>query len=297
MMNYFPLHYDEPLFRPPSEANSLILQVTFGCTWNKCSFCEMYSSKTFRAKEDEEILREISVIAKLQPDFRKVFLADGNPMALSTKRLIKILAAIKDAFPKVRSVSTYALPSNLISKSSDELKSLKEAGLKMVYVGIESGDDEVLKMINKGETFKSTADGLLKAKEAGIKLSVIILNGVAGRTYSKQHAVNSANLLNLIQPESASVLVLSFPFGVERYKQKFIGDYVPMTIPELLQEVEEFISNTQLESTIFRSNHASNYLVLSGILSRDKAIFLEQLHFAINNPKIAGLRAEWQRGL
>ncbi len=296
-MNYFPIQYNEPLFRPPSEANSLILQVTFGCTWNKCSFCEMYTSKTFRAKEEEEVFLEINAVAKLQPDIRKVFLADGNPMALSTKRLLKILAAIKEAFPKVRSVSTYSLPSNLISKSVEELKELKEAGLKLVYVGIESGDDEVLTMINKGETFASTAEGLIKAKGAGIKLSVIILNGVAGKKYSKQHATNSARLLNLIQPEFASVLVLSFPFGIERYKQKFNGEYVPMTIIELLQEMEEFISNTELESTIFRSNHASNYLVLSGILLRDKAQFLEQLHFAITNPKIAGLRAEWQRGL
>ncbi len=296
-MNYFPIQYDEPLFRPPSEANSLILQVTFGCTWNKCSFCEMYSSKAFKAKDEEEVLREIKEVAKLQPDFRKVFLADGNPMALSTKRLLKILAAIKDAFPKVRSVSTYSLPSNLISKSAEELQQLREAGLKIVYVGIESGDDEVLKMINKGETFESTSEGLLKAKEAGIKLSVIILNGVAGLTYSKQHAVNSARLLNRIQPEFASVLVLSFPFGIERYKQKFIGEYVPMNIPELLKEVETFISHTELESTIFRSNHASNYLVLSGILSRDKSHFQEQISFAINNPNVAKLRAEWQRGL
>lgn len=296
-MNYFPIQYDEPLFRPPSESNSLILQVTFGCTWNKCSFCEMYSSKTFKAKDEEEVLREINMVAKLQPDIRKVFLADGNPMALSTKRLLRILSAIKTAFPKVRSVSTYSLPSNIISKSSDELIELREAGLKMVYVGIESGDDEVLNMINKGETFASTAEGLLKAKGAGIKLSVIILNGVGGLVYSKQHSINSARLLNIIQPEFASVLVLSFPFGIERYQQKFKGQYVPMNIPELLQEIEEFVSHTELESTIFRSNHASNYIVLSGVLSRDKSHFLEQLHFAINNPKIAKLRAEWQRGL
>lgn len=296
-MNYFQIEYDEPLFRPPSEANSLILQVTFGCSWNKCSFCEMYTSKIFRPKEEEKVLREINAVARLQPDIRKVFLADGNPMALSTKRLLKILLAVKEAFPKVRSVSTYSLPSNLISKSAEELKELKEAGLKLVYVGIESGDDEVLTMINKGETFASTAEGLLKAKEAGIKLSVIILNGVAGKNYSKQHAINSARLLNLIQPEFASVLVLSFPFGIERYQQKFNGEYVPMTIPELLQEMKEFISHTELGSTIFRSNHASNYLLLSGILGRDKLQFLEHLHFAISNPKIAGLRAEWQRGL
>lgn len=295
--NYFPIKYDEPLFRPPSEANSLILQVTFGCTWNKCSFCEMYTSKRFKLKKEEDIIQEIKTVAEIQPGIRKVFLADGNPMALSTKRLLTIFYAIKEAFPKNRRVSTYALPRDILSKSPEELIELRNAGLKMVYVGIESGDDEVLRMMNKGETFSSTVDGLLKAKKAGIKLSVIILEGVGGLTYSNQHAINSAKVLNNIQPEFASVLVLSFPYGIERYKQRFRGDYVPMRIPDLLREMKVFISHTELENTIFRSNHASNYIVLNGILSRDKQQFLDRLQFAINNPHIAGLRAEWQRGL
>ena len=294
--NNFPIQYNEPLFRPPSEADSLILQVTFGCSWNKCSFCEMYTSKTFKPNKEENVLQEIKAVAKIQPGIRKVFLADGNPMSLSTKRLLTILYSIKESFPKIRRVTAYAISRDILKKSHEELVELRNAGLKMVYVGIESGDNDVLQMINKGETYLSTVEGLLKAKEAGIKLSVIILEGVGGLTYSKQHAINSAKILNSIQPEFASVLVLSFPYGIERYKQRFLGNYVPMSIPDLLKEMEVFISHTELENTIFRSNHASNYLVLNGILSRDKQQFLNRIQFAINNPHLAGLRAEWQRG-
>lgn len=293
----FPIQYNEPLFRPPSEADSLILQVTYGCTWNKCSFCEMYTSKNFKVKKEEDVLAEIKAVAKIDPGVRKIFLADGNPMVLSTEKLLFILKSIKENFPKNRRVTTYALPRDILAKSHEELVELREAGLKMVYVGIESGDDEVLKMMNKGETYSSTVEGLLKAKAAGIKLSVIILEGVGGLSFTNQHAINSAKILNNIQPEFASVLVLSFPFGVNKYKERFSGDYIPMTIPDLLKEMEVFISHLELDGTIFRSNHASNYLVLNGILGRDKQLFLEQLQFAIKNPEIAGLRAEWQRGL
>ncbi len=295
--NSFPIEYTQPLFRPPSEADSLILQITHGCTWNKCSFCEMYTSKKFRIKKEEDIFKEIEAVAEILPGIRKIFLADGNPMVLPADKLKRILDKIYQALPKARRVTTYALPRDIISKTPEELKMLRESGLTMVYVGIESGDDEVLGFMNKGETYSSTVEGLLKAKEAGIKLSVIILEGVGGLKYSEQHAINSAHILNAIQPEYASVLVLSFPFGTKHYKQKFLGEYIPMTIPDLLKEMKTFISHIQLENTIFRSNHASNYLVLNGILARDKQQFLERIDFAIKNPHLAGLREEWQRGL
>lgn len=294
---FLPINYDMPLFRPPSEAYSLILQITYGCSWNKCSFCEMYTSKTFNVKKEEEVLREIETAARFQPGINKIFLADGNPMVLSTKRLLNILNSINKVFPHVERVSTYALPANILSKTPEELKELRKAGLNMVYVGIESGDDKVLKMIHKSETYQSTVAGLLKAKEAGITVSVIILNGVGGLKYSLQHAINSAKILNQIQPEYASSLVLSFPFGIGHYKQRFDGDYVPMSIIDLLRETEVFISHTELENTVFRSNHASNYLVLKGSLSRDKHDFLKRIKLAVNNPDVAGLREEWQRGL
>jgi radical SAM superfamily enzyme YgiQ (UPF0313 family) len=297
LFNFSPIKYDEPLFRPPSEAESLILQVTLGCTWNKCAFCEMYSTKNFSIKKEEDVLKEIEYAGRKYQGLRKVFLADGNPMVLSSMKLLTILNAIKEHMPTVRQVSTYALPKDVICKTPVELKALKDAGLRQIYVGIESGDDELLGLISKGETYDSTVEGMLKAKEAGIKLSVIILNGLGGKNYSSQHAVNSARVLNAVQPEFASALVLSFPFGEEHYKQKFKGNYVPMSIKDLLKEMEEFVSHTELQGTIFRSNHASNYLVLSGILGRDKQDFLQRIRFAIDNPGQAGLRKEWQRGL
>lgn len=297
MYYYAPLPYDEPLFRPPSEADSLILQITLGCSWNKCAFCEMYSSKQFKIKDEATIIQEIKSVSNLPYDYRKIFLADGNPMVLSTSKLLTILNTIKTNLPRIRRVTTYALPDNILSKSIDELKELKDAGLSMLYVGIESGDDEVLKMINKSENHITTVNGLLKAKEAGMKLSVIILNGVGGKKYSKQHAINSAKILNEIQPEFASSLILSFPYGENHYKSKFKGEYIPMNITDLLEEMEVFIEHSQLHSTIYRSNHASNYIDLSGVLSKDKERFLEQLRFAIQNPEQAGLREEWQRGL
>lgn len=297
MYYYTPLPYDEPLFRPPSEADSLILQITHGCSWNKCAFCEMYSSKQFKIKDEDKILQEIKSVSNLSFDYRKVFLADGNPMVLKTSKLLTVLKAIKTYLPRIRRVTTYALPSNILSKSIEELKELKEAGLSMLYIGIESGDDEVLKLINKSENYASTVEGLLKAKEAGMKLSVIILNGVGGKKYSEQHAINSAKILNEIQPEFASSLILSFPYGENQYKSKFNGEYISMNTIELLQEMEIFITHTQLHNTIYRSNHASNYIDLSGVLGKDKERFLEQLNFAIQNPEKAGLREEWQRGL
>jgi radical SAM superfamily enzyme YgiQ (UPF0313 family) len=293
----YPVKYEEPLFRPPSEANSLIFQVTIGCAWNRCSFCEMYSEKTFRIKKEEDILHEIEAASKVFPDTRRIFLADGNPMVLSANKLLRILSALNENFPRVNRISTYALPSDIISKTPKDLIKLKEAGLKLIYVGIESGDDEVLLKNNKSETFQSTVVGLLKAKAAGIKLSVMILSGLGGKEMSIQHAKNSARIVNAIQPEHLSVLVLSFPFGPEHYQKRLQSGFEPTSIIEQLKEVELFISETALESTVFRSNHASNYLELSGVLGRDKNRMLEQIRSAIVNPEEAGLRPEWLRGL
>lgn len=292
-----PIEYDMPLYRPPSEAYSLILQVTLGCTWNKCAFCEMYKSKRFTLRKQEDVIDEIRRAAALPVEFRKVFLADGNPMSLSTERLMPLLEGISTRLPKVRRISTYALPGDISRKSMRELKELREAGLTLLYVGIESGDDEVLRMMAKGETYASTVSGLRMAREAGIKLSVMILNGVGGKLYSGQHAVNSARILNEIQPEFASVLVLSFPFGEAHYKERFAGRYVGMNIVDLLEELRVFIDNTDLQNTVFRSDHASNYLVLKGRLGQDKADFLQRIDRAISNPELAELRQEWQRGL
>ena len=276
----FDIAYDEPLFRPPAEAYSLIFQVTLGCSWNKCAFCQMYTSKHFTVRKEEEVLEEIQRSAAFYPGVRKVFLADGNAMVLSTQRLLRILTAIKKTFPGVGRVSSYALPKDILSKTPGELTALREAGLQLIYVGIESGDDEVLRMVDKGETADSTVEGLQKAWEAGIDSSVMIVNGLAGLKYSEQHAVNSAKILDRIQPRFFSTLVLMLPFGIGAYNEKFGGTYIHMDVPDLLKELELLIKNTGLERTIFRSNHISNFLPLKGTLSRDKEKLLETIRMS-----------------
>ena len=291
------INYNEPLFRPPSEAYSLIFQVTLGCSWNKCAFCEMYTSKKFKVRKQEEIFNEIKEVAAITQDIRKIFLADANAMVLLSGKLLEILNELNNNFPRISRVSAYALPKDISSKTDEELSELRKAGLKLIYVGIESGDDEVLKSVNKGETFNSTVDGLLKAKKAGIKSSVMILNGLGGKKYSKQHAVNSAKIINVIQPEFVSTLVLSYPFGIAHFKKRYNHDFIPLNKLELIEEIEIFLKNLNLENSIFRSDHASNYLVLKGILNRDKEILLKNIHNVLNNPESARLRQEWERGL
>ena len=296
-MFFNPIKYDEPVFRPPSEGYSLILQPTIGCSWNRCAFCEMYASKKFRVKSEEEIFSDIDIAANFSPNVRKVFLGDGNAMVLSTDKLLNILNYLNEKIKSLSRISAYAIPKDLKNKTVDELRSLKEAGLKLIYVGIETGDDELLGMINKGETAESMIASMQKAKEAGIKSSVMIINGLGGKRYSGLHAVNSAKLINAIQPEFLSTLVLSFPYGVGHFQQRFAGDFEEVNLLGLLHEQHTFISNLDLESTIFRSDHASNYLVLKGILNRDKQLLLDQLQSAIDAPELANLRQEWQRGL
>lgn len=293
----FPISYVEPVFRPPSEAHSLILPVTNGCSWNKCTFCEMYTApqKKFRARDEAEVLDEIRRCGE-QLIVQRVFLADGDAMVLPTRRLLGILEAITEHMPTVERVTSYCLPRNLKRKSTEELRELREAGLAMLYVGAESGDDEVLERVNKGETFDSTADALLKAGEAGLKRSVMILNGLGGAALSEQHAINSARLMNLTQPEFVSTLVVSFPQGMDRYRAQF-PDFEPLDQMGLFREIQLFLERLELKDTVFRSDHASNYLVLKGVLGADKPRMMEQVKRAIEQPERAGLRPEWMRAL
>ena len=292
-----PIQYIEPVFRPPSEAQSLILPVTNGCSWNKCTFCEMYTApqKKFAVRDENQVLDEIKRVSE-QLIIQRVFLADGDALALSTRRLLTILQAIQEHLPTVRRVTSYCLPSNLKNKSVSELQELADAGLKMVYVGAESGDDEVLQKVNKGETYASTLSALTKLGDAGIKRSVMILNGLGGRALSAQHADQSAALMNETQPEFLSTLVVSFPLGDARFKQRF-ADFEPLDQQGLFIELQRLIGQLELKNTVFRSDHASNYLPLKGTLGADKQRFLAQLQQAIEQPDTMSLRQEWQRGL
>ena len=293
----FPIAYIEPVFRPPSEAHSLILPVTNGCSWNHCTFCEMYTApqKKFRARDEDQVLEEIRRAGE-RLIVQRVFLADGDALVLPTRRLLNILQAIREHMPEVDRVSSYCLPRNLRKKSVAELKELADAGLKMAYVGCESGDDEVLARVNKGETYESSLSALEKLGEAGITRSVMILNGLGGTVLSEQHADNSARLMNAAQPEFLSTLVVSFPMGEARFHEGF-ADFQPLGQQQLFLEVERLLQGLELQNTVFRSDHASNYLVLKGNLGADKARLLAQVRQAIERPHSAQLRKEWQRGL
>lgn len=299
MRKDYPIRYVEPVFRPPSEAESLILPVTDGCSWNHCTFCEMYTApqKHFRARNQEEVLESIRHCgAELGDQVRRVFLADGDALVLPTHRLIDILTAIRTHLPTVHRISSYCLPRNLRKKSVAELKELAEAGLALVYLGAESGDDEVLLKVNKGETFASTLDALEKLGEAGIRRSVMILNGLGGEVFSTRHAENSAKLINAAQPEYLSTLVVNFPKGEERFRCGF-PEWEPLSLLDLFGEMERFLGKLELLRTVFRSDHASNRLVLKGTLNADKDRLLEQIRRAIEFPQATPLRPTWLRGL
>ncbi len=279
-----PVQYVEPLFRPPSEARSLIFQVTNGCSWNRCTYCEMYTDphKKFRPRDEAEVLAEIAACAEQGLEPRRVFLADGDALVLSMRRLRTILAAIREHLPSVSRVGAYCLPSNLKRKHDDELAELHELGLGVVYVGAESGDDDVLRQVDKGETHDTTVAALLRARAAGIKTSVMILNGLGGRRLSRQHALASARLVNESRPDYLATLVLTFYRGRERFEAGFDGGFEELDTVELCEEMKTFIDATELDSTIFRSDHASNHLVLKGVLGRDKARLLRQIDDAID---------------
>ena len=299
MLHTLPIRYVEPVYRPPSEADSLILPVTDGCSWNHCTFCEMYTApqKHFRARAESEVLESIRHTGeRIGSEIRRVFLADGDALVLPTRRLLAILDAIRTHLPAVRRVASYCLPRNLRRKSVNELRELAAAGLSIAYVGAESGDDEVLERVHKGETYASTVDALDKLGQAGITRSVMILNGLGGPALSVRHADNSARLANATQPEYLATLVVSFPLGETRFRDAFPG-WRPLTLHELFVEMERFLDRLELERTVFRRDPASNWLVLKGTLGAEKQRLLQQVRQAVADPEAAPLRPAWARGL
>lgn len=271
------IDYDEPLFRPPAEAFSVIFQITKGCSWNKCTFCEMYKKKQFEVFSKEKISHDIQTIAKFQAQSKKFFLADGNALCLSTSFLEEMLDEINSQFQRVQRISCYASPRDILSKTDEELMVLKSKGLKLFYTGIESGDDELLELVNKGETTSTTTEALKKAQNAGIDVSVMILLGLGGKKYSMNHALNSAKVVNAVSPKFLSTLVLEMPYGVDYYAKRFKGEYVRMSEKEIVEEMLFFIEALELDSTIFRSDHISNLLVLKGVLNKDKQTITERI--------------------
>jgi radical SAM superfamily enzyme YgiQ (UPF0313 family) len=251
--------------------------------------------KKFRAKKIADIEAEILSVVATGQQHKRVFLADGDAMTLPFKRLKEILLLIRKHMPDVQRVSAYCLPRNIKGKSLAELYELRTLGLGIV--GCESGDDHVLELVEKGETYASQLDALYKLKGAGIQTSVMILNGLGGTEFSQQHALNSARLMNEAQPDYLSTLVVSFPLGQEKFAKNFSNGFQLPDQQGLFLEMEMLLQNLELKNTVFRSDHASNYLSLKGTLGSDKQLLLSQVRAAIVAPEQSPLRKEWQRGL
>lgn len=292
------IRYAGQLYRPPSEADSLILQATLGCSWNRCTFCGMYRDKRFRVRPLEELVREIDwAAANLGAAVRKVFLADGDALVAKSSFLLELLAALRVRFPDLARVSCYASPQALELRSVEEMRALREAGLVLYYLGIESGHDAVLAGLEKGVDSAEMIRVARKAGEAGVKLSTMILLGAGNRVLSLEHARESARVVNAIRPRFVSTLVMTPVEGTPLFESAQRGAVDELSPLELARELREFLAGLELEGTIFRSNHASNYLALSGTLPKDRERLLAALDRVLEDPRAARFRPDWSRGL
>lgn len=282
------LAYDYPLYRPPSEARSLIFQVTLGCSFNKCSFCNMYRTKDYSERPMEEIHEEIELMAKYYPQTKRVFLADGDALNLRTDKLVKILLNIKKRFKNIERISSYSMPKNLMQKSMEELKVLKSAGLDMVYLGIESGNDRILKKVTKGATSKMIIDSCKKAKEANFILSCMVILGLGGKKYTLQHAKDTARVINSIEPNYVGALTLYMePEIEEEFLQKFEEPFAALEDREILVELGNLVDNINVKNDVlFRANHASNVYAIGGTLPRDKNQILSKIDYLKTHPEL-----------
>jgi len=290
-----PMYYDMPLYRPPSEAYSLIFQVTLGCSHNRCAFCIMYRKKKFRIRSWEELKADILEAALSYRGIDKIFLADGDALVIDTDYMLQILNFLYEKFPALERVSAYANPANLLKKSKEDLQRIRKAGLQMLYFGIETGDDELLVKIKKGATAHELITSAKKAIDAGFILSATIILGLAGKKGSERHAIETARVCSAINPQYLSALTLMFE-GDNRYFYRCMGkDWEMMDKLEILNELRTMIEHFHLDKCIFRSNHASNYLPIKATLNHDKERLLKEIDNALKNPK--GLRPEFLRAL
>lgn len=282
------LAYDYPLYRPPSEANSIIFQVTLGCSFNKCSFCDMYRTKEYAERSWEEIRSEIDLMARLYPDTQRVFLADGDALNLSKDRLVQILQYLYHKFPKIERISCYAMPKNLLQKTDAELAELREAGLNMFYVGIESGNDGVLKKVTKGATRKSIIEACNKAKKHGYVLSCMIILGLGGKKYSKEHIIDTAKVLSEVAPDYVGALTLHLDQSLhEEFMTKYAEPFEFIDDMEVLDELEMLVRDfNPATPVVFRANHASNIYSIKGTVPADRKQMLELLQKLKSHPEM-----------
>ncbi len=279
--------YNMPLYRPPSEAYSLIIQVTLGCSHNKCNFCSMYKSKKFTIKSLEEIKKEIDIFRNIYGKVEKIFLADGDALIIPIDTLKEILKYIKKVFPECKRITLYGSPKSILYKTIDELKELKELGLSMIYMGIESGDNLVLNYINKGVASSELLNAGLKVKESGILLSVTVIAGIGGKGRTIEHSINTGKLISDISPDFLGVLSLMIEENTELYKDIKCGKFLVLSDIEVLKEIRNILQNiNSKEKIVFRCNHASNYLLLRGDLPKDREKLIREIDNALENRDI-----------
>ncbi|WP_313164891.1 radical SAM protein [Sedimentibacter sp.] len=269
--------YSMPLYRPPSEARSLIIQITEGCSHNKCRFCYMYKCKQFRLKSEDEIKEHINELKAYHKNPDRIFLADGNVLCLKTDKLISLLNYIKAEFPSVQRISSYSGPLDLIRKTDEELKLIKEHGLELLYLGVESGSDKVLSMMEKGVNQREMIEAGQKAVKAGFKLSCMIISGLGGEGFMEEHAVESAKVISAINPRYFSLLRLVVEEESELADDVRQGKFKLLNPIRILDENIIMLENMELTDCIFRANHVSNYLNQAGVLNRDKDMLVERL--------------------
>lgn len=269
------------VFRPPSEANSFILRLTIGCAHNRCTFCGMYKDVQFRVRPHAEIQQQIQRASTYADQIRRVFLADGNALCLKTDTLLTIMQELKHALPKLSRITCYGGPQDILRKSHEDLTALRAAGLQIIYLGIESGDDQVLADVSKGATADEMIAAGQKVLAAGIKLSTMIILGLGGKDHSKQHAINSAAVVNAINPTMLSALTLMLHEGTKMRHDADNGSFQPLSPYEIVLELNEFVSHLNVTNPcIFRANHASNLLPLAGTLPMDKDSLLKSIEAA-----------------
>lgn len=290
------LDYDFPLWRPPSEGDNLIIQATLGCRFNGCTFCSMYKVKDYRARSLESVYDDIAAAAQVWPDAHRVFLADGDAYNLPTDHLAAICDRLAATFPHLQRVTAYATPFNLLAKSVAEIQFLKSKKLGLVYVGIESGSDLLLKKIRKG-TAKQMEQGLARAAEAGLKVSATVITGLGGQKHWQQHMDETADMLNRVPVTFLSTLQLRLADEVEdRFMEKFGEPFAWQDDRAILVEMRRLVERLNPPApVIFRSNHASNALPLAGTLPKDRARVLAQIDQCLELGQ--GMRPRWMRGL
>jgi len=291
------LQYDMPVYRPPSEASSLILQITLGCSHNGCTFCGMYKGKKFRIKPWQEIKRDIEDCSRHSLGVSRVFLADGDALAVETDTLLKTLNLLYETFPRLERVGIYAGPKDILAKSKDELVELGKTGLQIFYMGIESGSDLILKTINKGVNSQQMVEAGRKIMDAGLQLSATIILGLGGKELWQEHARKTADVVSAINPTYLGALTLMVVPDTPLYKKIQRKEFELPDSTEILKEIKLLLENASLSNCIFRSNHASNYLPLRGTLNQDRDKLLELINTALEQPDKVPLRPEYFRGL